>query len=163
MVSRILLLENIHKTMAWSLKNAILTKEEILPALQKKCPRKYVSKYRYVGGYYGACNEELMKLSLVQSGPLSVSFEVYPDFMHYSGGVYSRSEDGLLKKFDPFELTNHAVLLVGYGTDQKSKEKFWVVKNSWGTQWGESGYFRIRRGTDECGIESIAVEVIPIP
>lgn len=133
----------------------------------KKCTRMYVSKYRYVGGYYGACNEELMKMSLVQSGPLSVSFEVYSDFMHYSGGVYYHTDELLQdvppNKYDPFELTNHAVLLVGYGTDPKTKEDYWIVKNSWGTKWGENGFFRIRRGVDECGIESIAVEVTPIP
>jgi len=127
----------------------------------KSCSRTYVAKYRYVGGYYGACNEELMKMSLVQNGPLSVSFEVYPDFMHYAGGVYHHT--GLLEKFNPFELTNHAVLLVGYGTDAKTGEDYWLVKNSWGTGWGEGGYFRIRRGVDECGIESIAVEAMPIP
>ena len=73
----------------------------------KKCPRTYVAKYRYVGGYYGGCNEELMKLTLVQSGPLSVSFEVYPDFMHYAGGVYHRSDNLMenVHKFNPFEVS----------------------------------------------------------
>lgn len=58
---------------------------------------------------------------------------------------------------------NHAVLLVGYGVDNQTEEKYWIVKNSWGENWGENGYFRIRRGTDECGIESLAVEAFPIP
>ena len=70
---------------------------------EKSCSRTFVAKYRYVGGFYGACNEESMKLSLVQAGPMSVSFEVYPDFMHYSSGVYHHS--GLLDKFNPFEVS----------------------------------------------------------
>lgn len=45
--------------------------------------------------------------------------------------------------------------MVGYGVE--NDEPYWIVKNSWGTEWGENGFFRIRRGTDECAIESIAV------
>ena len=66
-------------------------------------------------------------------------------------------EDNL--KFNPFEETNHAVLVVGYG--EENGVKYWIVKNSWGTSWGEDGYFRIRRGTDELGIESLAVYAVP--
>ena len=62
-------------------------------------------------------------------------------------------------KFNPFEVTNHAVLVVGYG--EENGVKYWIVKNSWGTSWGEDGYFRIRRGTDELGIESLAVYAVP--
>ncbi|XP_076028654.1 dipeptidyl peptidase 1-like isoform X2 [Oratosquilla oratoria] len=125
------------------------------------CRRHYTAHYRYVGGYYGACNEIEMKLALVRGGPLAVGFEVYGDFMSYKGGVYHHT--GLTDGFNPFEITNHAVLVVGYGVDSKTGENYWTVKNSWGPNWGEDGYFRIRRGTDECGIESLAVEVVPIP
>jgi len=131
---------------------------------KSNCHRYYVSSYSYVGGYYGACSELEMKRALVRNGPLSVSFEVYPDFMMYKSGVYHRTK--LLQrsvKFAPFQITNHAVLLVGYGHDPTVKEDYWIVQNSWGEQWGENGFFRIRRGTDECAIESIAVEAFPIP
>ena len=69
---------------------------------------------------------------------------------------------GLTDKFNPFELTNHAVLAVGFGADKETGEKFWIVQNSWGEEWGEDGFFRIRRGTDECSFESIAVAAEPV-
>jgi hypothetical protein len=63
--------------------------------------------------------------------------------------------------FDPFDKIcnrdnlNHAVLVVGWGV-QKSlifgTRPYWIVKNSWGTGWGEKGYFRIIKGKDKCGI-----------
>ncbi|XP_048350174.1 dipeptidyl peptidase 1-like [Sphaerodactylus townsendi] len=129
-------------------------------SLKKNCYHYYSSDYHYVGGFYGGCNEALMKLELVKNGPLVVSFEVLPDFTAYKGGIYHHT--GLMDPFNPFELTNHAVLLVGYGSDPRTGEPFWIVKNSWGEAWGEDGYFRIRRGTDECAIESIAVAASPI-
>ncbi|KAK4329117.1 hypothetical protein Pmani_000528 [Petrolisthes manimaculis] len=125
------------------------------------CTRHYTAYYRYVGGYFGACNEEKMKVALVEGGPLMVGLEVYNDFLHYKTGVYHHTT--LTDSFNPLELTNHAVLVVGYGTDDNTKEDYWLVKNSWGEDWGENGYFRIRRGVDECAIESMAVEVVPIP
>lgn len=87
--------------------------------------------------------------------------QVYSDFMSYKGGIYHHT--GLTDHVNPFELTNHAVLLVGYGRCHMTGQKYWIVKNSWGSSWGEDGYFRIRRGSDECAIESIAVAASPIP
>jgi hypothetical protein len=46
----------------------------------------------------------------------------------------------------------HAVRIVGWGVDNGTK--YWRVANSWNQFWGEHGYFRIRRGVNECGIES---------
>ncbi|XP_061575219.1 dipeptidyl peptidase 1 [Cololabis saira] len=127
----------------------------------QKCGRMYAAEYGYVGGFYGGCSEAAMMQELVKNGPMAVAFEVYSDFMHYKEGIYHHT--GLADPFNPFELTNHAVLLVGYGRCHMTGQKYWIVKNSWGTGWGEDGYFRIRRGSDECSIESIAVAAKPIP
>jgi len=51
------------------------------------------------------------------------------------------------------------VLLVGYGRAEGGGPKYWKLKNSWGPQWGEGGYFRMLRGTDCAAVESMAVVV----
>lgn len=74
---------------------------------------------------------EGLKNALVTYGPLVTTMDVYSDFYSYKSGVYSRvggTYEG-----------GHAVLLVGYN----DAGQYFIVKNSWGTYWGESGYFRI--------------------
>ena len=124
----------------------------------KDCTRYYATDYYYVGGYYGACNEPEMRLELVNNGPFAVGFEVLNDFMKYKGGIYRHT--GLTDRFNPWEITNHAVLVVGYGVEDGVP--FWIVKNSWGEDWGEKGYFRIIRGVDEVAFESMALATTPL-
>ena len=133
---------------------------------KSSCARRHAHQYRYVGGYFGACSESAMLTELVKNGPIAVAFEVYGDFGHYRSGIYHHvvEERGvhLDSGFNPFQIVNHGVLIVGYGSDEQSGEKYWIVKNSWSATWGEKGYFRIRRGTNECSIENMAVVSTPI-
>ena len=122
------------------------------------CLRYYSTDYYYVGGFYGACNEPEMRVELVKNGPVAIGFEVYNDFFSYTGGIYHHT--GLEDKFNPWEVTNHAVLVVGYG--EEKGVQYWIVKNSWGSDWGLDGYFMIRRGNDECGMESMAMAARPL-
>lgn len=132
---------------------------------QQNCERHYFTNYSYVGGFYGGCNEVLMQQAIYERGPVAVSFMVYSDFRNYKNGVYVHTGDHIgINRFDPFVITNHVVLVVGWGqlSPAEGGTKYWIVKNSWGPEWGMDGYFWIRRGTDECGIESIAAESMPI-
>ena len=66
----------------------------------------------------------------------------------YQSGIYDDPECG-------FKL-DHGVLVIGYGTDNDLNMDYWIIKNSWGSEWGENGYIRIKRNIDDerglCGI-----------
>ena len=72
---------------------------------------------------------------------MATRFDVYSDFMSYKGGIYKHVTGG--------RQGGHAVKLVGYGTE--SGTDYWIIANSWGPAWGESGFFRIAYG--EVGID----------
>jgi len=108
-------------------------------------------KHRYVGGFYGGANEADMMREVVEKGPLVVSFEPKNDLMYYNSGIYKSVPD----VHSEWERVDHAVLLVGYG--EEKGQKYWILQNSWGPDWGEQGFFRMARGINDSGIESIAV------
>jgi len=124
--------------------------------LDKLEGKRYRSdNYRYVGSFYGNASTEAIMEELYENGPMVVSFEPAEDFMYYSDGVY-KSEGLHNQTAKPeWEKVDHAVLLVGYGEDDGTP--YWRIQNSWGPDWGEDGFFRMVRGRDESGIESIAV------
>merc|ERR1719247_2814677 len=108
--------------------------------------------YHYVGGYYGGASEPEMIRELVTGGPLVASFEPKNDLMYYGGGIYK----SVPNQRNEWERVDHAVLLVGFG-EEANGQKYWLLQNSWGNTWGEDGFFRMARGSDESGIESIVV------
>lgn len=81
---------------------------------------------------------------LLAHGPVVATFNVAQDFMYYKSGVYQHRW-GLW-------LGGHAVEIIGYGTTDSGLD-YWTIRNSWGPEWGEDGYFKIVRGGNECGIE----------
>ena len=84
-----------------------------------------------------------MQAEIMKNGPLAVAFTVYADFPTYKSGVYHHVSGGMLG--------GHAVEMIGWGVEDGTP--YWWIKNSWNDQWGDHGYFKIKRGTDECGIE----------
>lgn len=90
-------------------------------------------------------DEDELAEAVFHHGPVSVAFEVVDDFSAYKSGVYSST---VCK--NTTNDVNHAVVAVGYGTEDSVP--YWIVKNSWGADWGDHGYFKIKRGVNMCGI-----------
>jgi len=96
-------------------------------------------------------SEDDLKAAVGTQGPVSVAIDAEDDLMWYGGGIYKSrycsNRDYAL---------NHGVLSVGYGTDANAGD-FWIVKNSWGADWGEEGFVRMARNRNNmCGISNMA-------
>ncbi|KAK1377843.1 Cysteine protease [Heracleum sosnowskyi] len=81
--------------------------------------------------------------------PVSVAFEVIQSFRLYKGGVFTSDSCGST----PMDV-NHAVLAVGYGVENGTP--YWLIKNSWGADWGLDGYFKMELGKNMCGVATCA-------
>ncbi|XP_047943554.1 vignain-like [Salvia hispanica] len=135
--------------------NGGLTTSKIYPYKDKngKCDtKKENATVASIDGHKRvAFNNEGALLKAVANQPVSVAIEAGgPDFRFYSKGVYTGECDTNL---------DHGVAIVGYGKtvdEAVDGAKYWIVRNSWGADWGEKGYVRMRRGIKEkhgqCGI-----------
>jgi C1A family cysteine protease len=82
----------------------------------------------------------------VAEGPVAAVIDAsHSSFQLYTGGIYDEPACSSVA-------VNHGVGIVGYGTD------YWIVKNSWGTAWGDAGYIRMTRNKkNQCGIATDAI------
>ena len=121
------------------------------PSCNENCipdyPRSYNNDKHYGDLVYQVNYAPTMMAEIVKNGPFEVSFSVYEDFMTYKSGVYHHTHGDYLG--------GHAVKVVGYGVE--NGVKYWRIANSWNRTWGMDGFFLIRRGNNECGIEGQGV------
>merc|ERR1712217_400508 len=100
-----------------------------------------------------------LQRELLTHGPVEVAFFVFSDFHNYKRGVYFRTPGA----YGP--LGGHAVRLLGWGVvdapNGSEPLEYWLVANSWSPNWGLGGFFKIRRGTNECGIETTPATGLP--
>ena len=85
-----------------------------------------------------------MMQEIYQRGPIACGIAVPQALDDYTGGIYCDDTGDM-------EIV-HDISIVGYG--EEDGQKYWLVRNSWGTHWGENGFFRVCRGTNNIAIES---------
>ena len=91
-------------------------------------------------------------------GPVSIAYQVSPDFRFYAHGVYdswNATTNQTMCNNTAMDV-NHAVVAVGLGTTADDKIPYYIVRNSWGTSWGMEGHFWMKRGENLCGVSDCA-------
>ncbi|XP_078318142.1 tubulointerstitial nephritis antigen-like [Crassostrea virginica] len=123
------------------------------------CPNVNSSTAKFVlyvsPPYRVRTHEEDIQTEIYKRGPVQATFRVSSDFFMYRSGVYRHSGT----KVGESKL---AVRVIGWGEEIQQdgqRQKYWICLNSWGTDWGEKGAFRIVRGENHLGIEENVLAV----
>lgn len=119
-----------------------------------KCLDKSRMISHRIGGYYSLPKDEYqIRKDIYHFGPCSSGMMIYEDFLDWNGmGIYEWN------KTSP-SVGGHAIVLVGWG--EENGKKYWIVRNSWGKDWGDGGYYKVLRGVNHCEIEENAFTGIP--
>ena len=127
---------------------------EVLGSSLDKCMDNETMISHRAGGYYSIPkNEYDIRRDIYHWGPCSSGFVIHDDFLDWNGkGVYVWD-----KKSDV--VGGHAIVIMGWG--EEGGKKYWIVRNSWGEDWGDKGYFKILRGENHCEIEENVFTGIP--
>ena len=102
-----------------------------------------IENWKYVGSSFGVPSVEALKYAIATYGPVAAAVCVGSAFSNYHSGIFSIDEKNVCKTGQ----VNHAVVLVGWDDATET----WIMKNSWGPGWGESGYMRIKRNVSNIG------------
>lgn len=117
------------------------------PACSNKCADGESWTKSHAKTSYAISGVTNMQKDIMANGPIQVAFKVYKSFMSYTSGVYKK------KWYEIVPEGGHAVKIVGWGVE--NGQDYWLVANSWNTSWGLDGYFKIARGHDQCGMETM--------
>ena len=107
-------------------------------------PIKEYKRYK-INEYGSVSGAEKMKAEIYARGPISCFVEVTQQFLDYTGGLFVET--------DHAGLGGHIIEVTGWGKTEDGQE-YWIGRNSWGTYWGEDGWFRIVMGSKGLGIDS---------
>ncbi|XP_074642740.1 digestive cysteine proteinase 1-like [Tubulanus polymorphus] len=119
------------------------------------CHSKTVPVTAKITGYVNVTSFDLtaLKVAIANHGPISVGIDAsHKSLSFYANGVYYEPKCG--NKPDQLD---HAVLAVGYG--EMNGEKYWLIKNSWSTYWGNDGYVLMSQKNNNCGVATAATYV----
>ncbi|KAL1487761.1 hypothetical protein ABEB36_015596 [Hypothenemus hampei] len=124
------------------------------PACVRSCSDSslnYKDSLTFGQKYSAFHNEKQIQLEIYKNGPIEAAFTVYDDFPNYKSGVYQKTSNKAVG--------GHAIKIIGWGTENDTP--YWLIANSWDSDWGDNGYFKMLRGSNHCGIESETAASLP--
>jgi hypothetical protein len=127
---------------------------DVLGSSMDVCMNKEKMISHRAGGYYSVPKDEYeIRRDIYHWGPCSSGFVIHEDFLDWNGkGVYEYDKKSGV-------IGGHAIVIMGWG--EEGGKKYWIVRNSWGEDWGDKGNFKILRGVNHCEIEENVFTGIP--
>lgn len=111
-----------------------------------------LSETSKLGKLCGIDGQESIKREIAINGPLLASIQVYDDFLTYKSGIYNPSYSNYIYA------GSQIVKIIGWG--EENNRKYWIIENSWGSDWGEDGYARIEiQDKEDLGISRIGLAI----
>ena len=115
----------------------------------------------YVSEYYSLRGEKQMKAELAKNGPISCGVHATSNWETAYTGINEGQGNYIYSEKVLFPMINHEISVIGYGKDATTGEQYWIGRNSWGTYWGDYGFFYMKMGGDNLGIETDCVAGTP--
>jgi len=136
---------------------AVLASSDPYTGTNAACGGPYNHPYKLTSWAYVASDTpvpttDAIKQAIYTYGPVSIAVCAGPHFQGYSGGIFNTDESSYCSGS-----INHAVVLVGWN-DNGGTNGYWILRNSWGTSWGLSGYMNIAYGMSQVGYSANFVE-----
>ncbi|XP_055586227.1 cathepsin B-like [Uranotaenia lowii] len=130
--------------------------KETSPKCVHHCISEFDGKYKK-DKFYGEVaykvpnDERMIQWEIMTNGPVESGFKVFQDYYFYKSGVYQHVKGDRVGK--------HAIRILGWGWE--NGVPYWLIANSYGTGWGEDGYFKFLRGSNHLGIEETVIAGLP--
>ncbi len=109
-------------------------------------PNATISSFGAVKGSENMMNE------IYKNGPIACGINA-EEILEYTGGVLDLPHK--------LKIINHIISVVGWGYDENTEKQYWIIRNSWGSYWGEMGFIRLVLGENQLGIEKTCAFAIP--
>ncbi|MBN1278091.1 MAG: PKD domain-containing protein [Deltaproteobacteria bacterium] len=110
-----------------------------------------IDAWGFIGSSFTIPSVDSIKQAIIDYGPVGTAIYSGPAFHAYTGGIFNIDESGDV---------NHGVVIVGWD-DNQGKDGVWILRNSWGKDWGEGGYMRIEYGLSRIGYSANFIEYSP--